>query len=136
LRIRLEVTDAVLRWEVPRTLLGVVPIGVRHLGVSIGEVRSARIHRTARPLRLLLGAACIVVPLVFGLWWLAVPMVVAGAWVILVSLGPHLEVVTRAGARHRAGVCFSHKFDAELYLEAVNDLAEQAQQPKRSGSAG
>jgi len=136
LRVRFEVTDGVLRWEVPRTLLGTVPIGVRHIEVPVGEVRSARVHMAARPLRLLVGAACIAVPAVLGLWWLAVPMVVVGAWVVLVSFGPQLEVVTRAGVRHRAVVCFGHRIHAEMYAAAVNDLAEEAQHSTRSGSTG
>jgi hypothetical protein len=62
LRARLALAAAVLRWEVPRTFLGVVPIGVRHFEVPAEEIRSARITKVAHPIRLLVGAACIVVP--------------------------------------------------------------------------
>jgi hypothetical protein len=81
-----------------------------------------------RPFRLLAGVAIVVAPFVLAWWWAAVPMVLVGLWVALVSLGPQLEVVTVAGARHRAAVCFGHQMDAEIYVEAVNDLAEQARQ--------
>jgi len=126
LRVRLEVTDSVLRWDVPRTLLGVVPIGVRHVAIPVADVQSLHVHRAVRPFNLAVGVLCIVMPLVFGLWWIAAPMLIFGAWVILVSLGPRLDVVTRTGATDHASVCFSHQLDAELYMAAVSDLAEQA----------
>ena len=126
LRVRLEVTDGVLRWQVPRTLLGVIPIGNRHVGVPMAEVCSARVHMALHPLHLLAGAACIVLPLVSGLGWFSVPLAIIGAWVILVSFGPHVEVVTGGGGRYRAGVCYGHRIDGELYATAVNDLVGQA----------
>lgn len=128
LKARVEVTEGVLRWEVPRTLLGVVPLGVRRVAVAVAEVGSVRVSRTVRPLRLVAGVAIVVAPFLLGWWWAAVPMVLVGLWVTLVSLGPQLEVVTVAGARHRAAICFGHQIDAEVYIEAVNDLAQQARQ--------
>ncbi|MGB5432322.1 MAG: hypothetical protein WBO21_04865 [Acidimicrobiia bacterium] len=126
MRVQLEVSDGVLRWDVPRTLLGLVPIGVRHIAIPVADVQSLRVHRAARPFNLVVGVLCIAVPLVLGLWWIAVPMLILGVWVILVSLGPRLDVVTCAGAKDHANVCFSHQLDAELYMAAVSDLAEQA----------
>jgi hypothetical protein len=63
------------------------------------------------------------VPLVLGLAWAALPLAIVGAWVILVALGPQLEVVTSGGTRHHAGFCASHEIDAELFTAAVEDLA-------------
>ncbi len=128
LRVRLGVSDGFLRWEVPRTLLGVVPAGVQHISVPVGDVESLRVHRVVRPFSLLVGAACIVVPLVLALWWAAVPLGIVGLWVVLVSLGPRLEVVTHRGEKRHTSVCFSHQIDAELYMAAVTDLAEQARE--------
>lgn len=128
LRVRLEVTDGVLRWEVPRTLLGVVPVGVRHISMPVADVQSLQVHPVVRPFNLVVGAVCIVVPLVLGLWWVAAPMLLLGAWVVLVSLGPRLDVVTHSGAKDHASVCLSHQLDAELYMAAVSDLAEQARE--------
>ncbi len=125
LRVGLEVADGVLRWDVPRTLLGVVPVGTRHVSLPVVDVRSLQVHRVVRWVNLVVGAACIVVPLVFGLWWFAAPMAVFGIWVILVSLGPQLDVVTESGMTGHASVCFSHQLDAELYMAAVTDLAEE-----------
>lgn len=125
LRVRLEVASGVLRWDVPRTLLGVVPVGVRHIAVPVADVQSLEVRRVVRPFNLVVGALCIVAPLVLGLWWVAVPMFILGVWVILVSLGPRLDAVTRSGAVEHANVCFSHQLDAELYMTAVTDLAEQ-----------
>lgn len=130
LRVRLEVTDGMLRWEVPRTLLGIVPIGVHHISVPVGDVRSLRVHRVVRPLSLFVGVACIVLPLVLGLWWAAVPLVIVGLWLVLVSIGPRLEVVTDTGAKRHTSVCFSHRIDAELYMAAVRDVAEQARESR------
>ena len=126
LRVRLEVVSGVLRWDVPRTLLGVVPVGVRHVALPVSDVRSLVVHRVVRPFNLAVGALCVAVPIALGLWWAAAPMLILGAWVILVSLGPRLDVVTRSGAEDQANVCFSHQFDAELYMAAVTDLAERA----------
>lgn len=126
LRVGLEVTDGVLRWDVPRTLLGVVPVGTRHVSLPVADVRSLQVHRVVRWINLVVGAACIVVPLVFGIWWFAAPMAIFGIWVILVSLGPRLDVVTESGMTGHASVCFSHQLDAELYMAAVTDLAEEA----------
>ena len=136
LRVRLGVAEGVLRWEVPRTLLGLVPVGMRRTRVPIGEVRSTRVRMVVHPLHALAGGACIALPLAFGLGWGAVPLVVVGAWVVLVSFGPHVEVATFAGKRHRAGVCYSHRFDGEMYATAVNDLAGQAGPPAPGGAAG
>jgi hypothetical protein len=59
-----------------------------------------------------------------------------GIWVTLVSLGPHLEVGTLSGKRHRVGVCFGHQIDAELYAAAVNGLVEEAHGSAADGLAG
>ena len=125
LRVRLEVVDGILSWRVPRTLLGVVPVGVRHVRVPVADVQSLEVHRIVRSFQLVVGVLCIVLPLVLGLWWTVVPMLILGIWVILVSLGPRLDVVTLTGADDHADVCLSHQLDAELYIAAVTDLAEQ-----------
>ena len=67
MRVQLEVKDGVLRWDVPRTLLGVVPIGDRHIAIPVADVQSLDVHRVVRPFNLVVGALCIVVPLVLGL---------------------------------------------------------------------
>jgi hypothetical protein len=127
LRVRLEVAGGLLRVVAPRALLGLVGLGVRRIEIPIDDVVLLKIGRGVRPLRLLIGVACIVIPSVLAPWWIILPMVIAGLWVILASLGPQLEVVTRSGRRHRAGVCFSHQIDGELLAGAVNQLAAQAQ---------
>ncbi len=131
LRVRLAVTDGMVRWEVPRALLGIVPAGTRRVTVPVGEVLSVRMRRVGHPLRLLIGAAGVVTPIVLGVlwggwWWALLPMIVVGLWVILVSLGPHLEALTRSGRPRRTGVCFTHQMDAEVYAAGVEDLARQA----------
>ena len=140
LRVRLEVRDGMLRWEVPRVLLGLVPVGRRGVVIPVEEVVSVVVRRMIRPLLLAIGAAAIAGPLVVGSWWggwwwAAMPMVILGLWVILVSFGPQLVAVTRSGARHRAAVCFGHQIDAELYAAAVHDLAGRAR-PPRPGLTG
>lgn len=126
LRVRLEVADGMVRWTVPRTILGVFPVGAHHIELPVGEVQSLEVHRAVRPFNLVVGALCVVIPLALGLWWIAAPMFILGFWVILVSLGPRLDMVTRTGDAGHANVCFSHQLDAELYMTAVTDLAEQA----------
>jgi hypothetical protein len=34
---------------------------------------------------------------------------------------------TEAGARHRTSVCFGHEFDADLFVDAVDDLVRAEQ---------
>jgi hypothetical protein len=125
-RVRLEVADGMVRWEVPQTLLGLIQIGVRRVVVPVADVQSLAVHRAVRPVNLLAGVLCILVPIVLGLWWIVPPMSILGVWVILVSLGPRLDVITRSGSAEHASVCFSHQLDADLYMTAVTDLAEQA----------
>lgn len=120
---RVEATEAAVRWELPRLLLGVIPFGVRRVVVPVGDVRSVTVGRAVRPFRLLVGVALMVAPWFFLAWWAALLMLISGLWVALVSLGPQLLLVTRSGTRHRAAVCFGHQIDAELYIAAVYDLA-------------
>ena len=134
LRVRLEVAGGVLRWEVPRALLGVLPAGTHRVALPVADVASAGVRAGPRPLRLLAGLALLGVPPALGIawggaWWGAIPLAAAGAWVALVSLSPRLEVVTRSGARFRAAVCVRQRFDAALYAAAVNDLARQEERP-------
>jgi hypothetical protein len=125
-RVRLEVADDMMRWDVPQTLLGVIPIGVRRVVLPVADVQSIAVHRAVRPFNLLAGALCILVPIVLGFWWVVPLTFILGVWVILVSLGPRLDVTTLSGSVEHANVCFSHQLDAELYMTAVTDLAEQA----------
>jgi hypothetical protein len=129
LKVRLEVVEGTLRWEVPRALLGVVPVGVRRVAVPVAELRTVAVRTVVHPLHLAVGVACIVFPLLLGLGWAATPLVLLGAWVALVSFGPMVEAKTRSGQRHRAGVCLGHRMDGELYAEAVNDLVVRTVHP-------
>lgn len=112
-----------MRWEVPRTLLGVVPVGVRRVSVPVTEVQSIDLGRTVRPLHLTIGLGLVAVPAILGLWLLLLPLGLLGLWVALVSMGPAMVALTRNGERHRADVCFGHQLDADLYMEVVRDLA-------------
>ncbi len=130
LRVRLGVEDGELRWERPRTLLGIVPLGTRRLAVPLGELSSLRLRRsTPRPVRLTIGVLLIGLPFALVPWWLALPLLLIGVWVTLVALGPGLEIVTSAGRRRNAAVCFGHEFDADLFVEAVHDLIAGEDEP-------
>ncbi len=122
-RTEVEVDDGIVRWKVPRTLLGVLPIGYRSIAVPVADVASIRIDRIVRWLDLLMGLALMIVPWFFVPWWASIPFLMLGLWVVLVSLGPELELVTRSGKTHGAAVCPGHELDAELYIAAVEDLA-------------
>ena len=67
LRVRLEVRDGMLRWEVPRVFLGLVPVGRRCVVIPVEEVGSVVVRRMIRPLLLAIGAAAIAGPLVVGI---------------------------------------------------------------------
>jgi len=117
------VEDGVLGWEVPRTLLGMIAIGSRHIEVPVTEIGFLRLRRVVpHPVRWVIGAAGVVVPWCFVPWWAAVPLLVLGLWAILITLGPHLELETKSGEIQRAPVCFGHSLDAELYIAAVEDM--------------
>jgi hypothetical protein len=124
LRVRLEVDDGVLRWEQPRTVLGVVPVGHRRVAVPLEQVTSLRLQRPGRrPIRLAAGLLMMGLPAFFLPWWAAVPVIILGGWVTLVALGPALRADTVAGKHYHTGVCFGHQFDADLFIEAANDMA-------------
>lgn len=134
MRARLEVDAGELRWETPRAVLGVVPVGMRHISAPVGDVRSLRVHRVIRPVDLVAGLAIAATPIVLGFWWLVVPAIIVGAWVVLVSLGPRLDASIRGGRTLRADVCFAHELDAELYVHAVKDLAAATGSPESGGT--
>ena len=126
LRASLGVDGGVMTWDVPRTVLGIVPAGTRRIRVPVGEIASVSVGRAVRPLRLLVGGALVVAPWLFLTWWAAVPLTILGLWIVLASLGPRIEAVTHDGEKHRADVCFGHQLDADLYLAALDDLREGA----------
>ena len=126
LRVRVAVIDHNLRWELPTTLLGVLPVGTRQLSIPVGEVQSIDMGRTARPIPLMFGVAMMAAPWMILPWWIALPVALAGLWVTMVAMGPQLLVVTRSGDRHRAAVCFGHQFDADLYMDVVRELSNAA----------
>jgi hypothetical protein len=128
LRTELGAEGGRLQWKVPRAILGIIPAGTRRVEVPVAEIAATRIGRAVRPVSFVAGLAGIAVPFFFLPWWAALPILLAGLWVLMVSLGPRLEVRTRAGARHRANVCFSHQLDADLYLAGVAGLVAEAQQ--------
>lgn len=123
LRVTVEVMGNIVRWSVPRTILGLIPIGVRLVAVPIGDVASITVGRSVRPLHLLIGFAGVILPWFFLPWWISLPLLVVGLWIVLVALGPQLVLVTNANETHRAAVCFGHELDAELYIAVVEDLA-------------
>jgi hypothetical protein len=126
LRAWVEVSDGVLRWQVPRALLGVVPIGTRHIEIPLEAVRSVRVLRAPAMLGRFLAALVVAVVLLIAFGWIAVPFVLVGVWLVLVSNRPHLEVETFDGRRQRAAFCLDAQIDAELYAISVNELADEA----------
>ncbi len=123
IRTRIEVDDGLVRWEVPRTILGMIPAGSRFIEVPVAEVASVQMRRVVpHPIRILMGVGLAVAPWSLLPWWLSVPPLILGLWTILIALGPHLELVTVGGEVHRAPVCFRHSLDAELYIAALEDM--------------
>jgi len=125
IRTRLEVTDGVLRWEVTRTLLKVIPVRPRQIEIPLADLESLQLLDPGIRVRVVAGLACLTTPFFLFAWWVALPISIIGTWVVSVMLGPRLEVTTRSGQCHRANVCFSHQLDAELFIEAVTDLSRQ-----------
>ena len=122
-RTHLAVDEGVLRWEVPRTLLGMVPVASRSIEVPLDQIEDLALRRIVpHPFRLAVGAALVSLPWLFFAWWLSLPLLLLGLWAILTTLGPHLELHTKTGVVHRSPVCFAHSLDAELYMAAVEDM--------------
>ena len=48
LRATIEVSDETVRWAVPRTILGLVPAGVRWIAVPVADVASIGVGRAVR----------------------------------------------------------------------------------------
>ena len=129
LRATIAATDGVMTWRAPTTVLGVVPIGEHTIEVPVGDIESIRtveVGRAPNGLNLVLGILLLATPWFVLRWWVALPIAVGGLWASLVALGPKLEAVTTGGERHRIGVCFQHQLDADLFVEAVTDLASEA----------
>ena len=124
-RTTVEVSDNTVRWEVPRTILGLVPVGTRQVAVPVDDVVSIRVGRAVSPLRLVIGLAGVILPWFFLPWWASLPLLLLGLWIVLVALGPQLMLATQDGKTHRAPVCFGHQLDAELYISVVEDLTAQ-----------
>ncbi len=125
IRTHLQVDDGILKWEVPRTLLGMIPTGSRRIDVPLKQVEAVNMRRFApHPLRIAIGLGLAVAPWFYLPWWLSVPLLILGVWTVLIALGPHFEVVTKDGRKHRSPVCFDHSLDAELYKAAVEDMIE------------
>ena len=128
-RVGLSVTDGIMVWRLRRLVLGVMPIGSRQIRVPVAQVTSMRLQDwTMRPWRWPFTIGLIVAAALFTPWWVMTPLILIGAWASFVSIGPSLRVTTIDGAVHRAAVCFGHRLDAELFVEAVTDIAEQARQ--------
>jgi hypothetical protein len=127
LRVRVSVVDHQLQWDVPKTLLGVMPMGARQVMIPVGEVQSIDMGRTVRAVPLIVGIALIAAPWVLLPWWFALPVAIVGLWVAIVALGPQLVVTTRSGKRPSAAVCFGHQLDADLYMDVVKELSAARQ---------
>lgn len=130
-RSRLGVVDGVVRWTVPRTVLGVVPIGVRRVAVPLDEVAAVRVANHVTAVHLVVGVTLIVGPLLTSLGWAGLPLALVGAWVALASFSGSVAVTRTGGGTDRAPVCFGHRMDAELYAEAVAALAGEARAAAR-----
>lgn len=126
MRIRMGVDDGVLNGEVPRTLLGILPLGTRRITAPIEEVRGVSIARSLDPLGGGAAAALILLPWFVLPWWAATLLLIVGLWVLAVAWGPKLSIVTTGGKRHTARICFGHELDGELFAEALNRTAAEA----------
>lgn len=120
IRVGLSAENGAMVWRVPRRIFGVIPIGTRVVRIPVDEVSEMRIQDlTVRPWRLPIPIALAVGAALFTPWWAMVPLMLAALWMAFVSFGPFMEATTRDGRRHRVAVCFGHRLDAELYIEAV-----------------
>ena len=134
-RTELSVANASMVWDMPRTILGIVPLWRRRVVVPAADVDRLQLGRAIRVPSLLVGAALVTLPLVLGWGWWALATVPIGIWIGLVALGPRLVAVSSSGAKYRANVCFGHQFDAELYVAAVEDIARDARDRRRTSLA-
>lgn len=130
LRVRIEVDDGVVRWAVPRALVGLIPIGVRRVAAPVSTLRSVGVRRVVTTHRLLTGLVVAASPWFFLRWWWSLPITLVGAAIALTSIGLHLEVNTREGRRLCAPVCEGHRIDAELYADGLRDLIALAASPQ------
>jgi hypothetical protein len=100
-----------------------IPAGSRSIEVAVADVVSVEMRRMVpHPLRIAIGVAAVVLPWFFLPWWVSIPLLILGLWAILTTLGPHLELRTKAGKIHRTPVCPGHSLDADLYVAAVRDM--------------
>jgi hypothetical protein len=120
IRVGLSVEDGIMIWRRPRRILGVIPFGRHVIRIPVEDVESMRIRDlSVRWWRLPIPVAIVVAAALLTPWQLMVPLILFGAWTGFVSFGPYLEAATRDGTAHRVAVCFGHRIDAELFIEAV-----------------
>lgn len=122
LRARLEVADDCLRWESPRTVLGIIPIGSRRVEIPLGAIKSVGARYGVYPVRLLLGAGLLAVPFLVTTWWAAAGTLAAAGALLLLAPAARLDVVTADGRAHRLGICIRHRLDVDLIAAALDDL--------------
>lgn len=122
LRARLEVVDDTLRWQTPRTVLGLVPIGAERVALPLQTITGVQARYTVHPVRLLLGLGLLVVPVAVPVVWVGLPALAVAVVLLLLAPAAQLRVVSANGRRDDLGVCIRHKLDVDLIAAALTDL--------------
>ncbi|HEX6887787.1 MAG TPA: hypothetical protein VF143_06745 [Candidatus Nanopelagicales bacterium] len=121
-RARLEATDGVLRWETPRTLLGLLRVGTRRVALPLADITDVRSRLGVHPARLAVGLALLAAILTGPPAW-AIPVLAAPAGLLLM-MAPDAELVVRTtdGRTRRLAICVLHRMDVGLVAAALADL--------------
>ena len=128
-RARLEAVDGVLRWEAPRTVLGLGRLGTRRVVIPLAEVAAVRSSYGVHPARLLVGLGLLVAPLIGVPVW-AVPILLAAATLLLTMAPDALLVVEGSDGRaRRLAICVRHRIDVDLVAAALSDVIGSGRPP-------
>ncbi len=135
-RTEMAIANGVMEWQVPRTILGVLPFRRDRIAASTADVEGIAVTRAVRrPVSLTIGLATIVAPFILGWGWWGLLTVPFGLWISLVSLGPRMVATTFDGSRLPADVCFGHQIDADLYIAAVHDIGAEIRAQRAGGES-
>jgi hypothetical protein len=132
-RARIEATDGVLRWETPRTLLGLLRAGTRRVALPLADITAVRARLGVHPARLAVGLALLGAILTGPSAW-AVPVLAALAGLQLM-MAPDAQLVVRTidGRTRRLAICILHRMDVELVAAALADLTGSAREAAGRG---
>lgn len=120
LRSSLEVDGSALRVSTPRTVLGFLPIGTRHLDSDLGDVKRAALGVNVFPVRLIVAIGLALIALFGNLGTvITVGFTIATVAMLLLSVIAVLRIELNDESRFIVPVCLAHLRRAGRFVADV-----------------